>query len=392
MKKRPIFKTLIERLQEPRRLIQVLLGPRQVGKTTLALQAIESLNRPSHYVSADLATLQTESWLEQQWEIARRQVGESGAVFIIDEVQKIPHWSDLIKALWDQDSRNRLNLTVLIVGSSPWFMQKGLSETLAGRFEVLPVTHWSYGEMRDLFGWTLDQFIYFGGYPGAAPLIQEPERWMNYINDSLIETTISRDVLLMSQVNKPAMLRRLFQLGCLYSGQVLSYTKMAGQIQEGGNTTTLAHYLDLLEGAGLLCGLQKYAAQPVRRRGSSPKLAVYNTALMSGQEGRRFEEVKADRSYWGRLVESAIGAHLLNSVRGSRIELNYWKEGDKEVDFVLRQGSKVIAIEVKSGSVGGRLSGLDSFSREFHPDKVLLVGQGGISIEQFLLTSASELF
>lgn len=215
---------------------------------------------------------------------------------------------------------------------------------------------------------------------------------MNYINDSLIETTISRDILLMSQVNKPAMLRRLFQLGSLYSGQVLSYTKMAGQIQDGGNTTTLAHYLDLLEGAGLLCGLQKYAAQPVRRRSSSPKLAVYNTALMSGQEGRGFEEAKADRSYWGRLVESAIGAHLLNSVRGSRIELNYWKEGDKEVDFVLRDGNKIVAIEVKSGTVGGHLSGLDSFSRAFHPDRVLLVGQGGIPIETFLQTPASTLF
>lgn len=245
MQKRPIFNLLIKRVQEQRRFIQVLLGPRQVGKTTLAIQVTESLDKPFHFISADLATLQDLAWLQQQWEVARLKVVKGkGCILIIDEVQKIPHWSDLIKSLWDSDTRNGVDLSVIILGSSPWLVQKGLTESLAGRFEIIPITHWSYDEMHKSFGWTLEKYAYFGGYPGAASLADENEtaRWTNYINDSIIETTISRDILLMTQVNKPALLRRLFRLGCIYSGQILSYTKMLGQLQENGNTTTLAHY------------------------------------------------------------------------------------------------------------------------------------------------------
>ncbi|MFA6527460.1 MAG: ATP-binding protein [Candidatus Babeliales bacterium] len=387
MQKRPIFNQLIDRAREPRRFIQVLLGPRQVGKTTLALQVTELLDKPFHFVSADMVTLQDLAWLQQQWEIARQKVVKGkGGIFIIDEIQKIPHWSDLIKSLWDEDTRNGVDLTVMILGSSPWLVQKGLTESLAGRFEIIPVTHWSFGEMQTIFGWSLEKFVYFGGYPGAASLADEHDqtRWKNYINDSLIETTISRDILLMSQINKPALLRRLFQLGCTYSGQVLSYTKMLGQLQDNGNTTTLAHYVELLAGAGLIEGLQKFAAQPVRQRGSSPKFAVFNTALMSAQSNKTFSDAMLDRAYWGRLIESTVGAHLLNSIRGTQIELSYWREGDLEVDFVLKRGDSITAIEVKSNSDTFNRSGMDLFVKEFKPNRVLLVGDKGIPVADFL--------
>ena len=351
MKHRPIYKQLLERFSEPRRFIQVLLGPRQVGKTTLALEAKEQLDIPSHYVSADTATLQDLVWLETQWEVARQKIdNKKGGLFIIDEVQKIPYWSEMVKKLWDEDTKNKINLRLVILGSSPWLMQKGLSESLMGRFEILPITHWNFLEMNRVFHWELDQFIYFGGYPGAAPFANEKDisRWFNYINDSLIETTISRDILLMTQVNKPILLRRLFQLGCNYSSQLLSYQKILGQLQDAGNTTTIAHYLELLSGVGVLTGLNKYANNNIRTRASSPKFQVYNTALMSAQSGKSFEEAKNDKDFWGRLTESAVGAYLLNEIRGTQIELYYWREGDKEVDFVLKKGDFVTAIEVKT--------------------------------------------
>lgn len=395
MKKRPSFELLLKRLQEPRRFIQALIGPRQVGKTTLARQVADEWGMPSRYITADLATIQEVSWLRQQWEVARELAKTEGkALLIVDEIQKIPHWSDMVKLLWDQDTASGIDLSVMILGSSPWLMQKGLSESLAGRFEIIPITHWSFKEMHEIFGWSLKRYLYFGGYPGAAPLANEenPERWINYINESIIEATISRDILLMNQVNKPALLRRLFQLGCHYSGQILSYNKMLGELQDAGNSTTLAHYLDLLNGAGLLTGLQKFANQKVRKKGSSPKLAVYNNALLSAQSGKFFHEAMADKVFFGRLVESAVGAHLLNGIRGTQIELFYWREGDREVDFVLQWGDKLIALEVKSGQETLRLSGMDSFVKQFNPDRILLVGDQGIPLENFLSTAPKALF
>jgi uncharacterized protein len=393
MQKRPIFTKILERVLEPRKFIQVLLGPRQGGKTTLITQVAESLQKPIHFASADMATLQDLSWLQQQWEVARQKVDkEKGCLFILDEVQKIPHWSDLIKSLWDEDTRKGTNLSLVILGSSPWLVQKGLTESLAGRFEIIPITHWSFDEMRKVFGWSLEKYAYFGGYPGAAALADEndPSRWKNYINDALIETTISRDILLMTQINRPVLLRRLFQLGCVYSGQVLSFTKMLGQLQENGNTTTLAHYLDLMAGAGLIEGLQKFSPQRLRQRSSSPKFAVFNTALMTAQGNKSFHEARSDGHYWGRLIESMIGAHLLNSIRGTSIELFYWREGDDEVDFVLQQGESIIAIEVKSGWEGIKRSGVDLFVQRFKPHRVVLVGNQGIPLEDFLTTPLTD--
>lgn len=394
MIKRPAYQVLHQRVSEKRGYIQVLLGPRQVGKTTLALQIAEDLNKPCHYVSADIATLQDLNWIKQQWDIARLKVDQTkGCLLIIDEVQKIPNWSDVIKKLWDEDTKNKLNLQVIILGSSPWLMQKGLTESLAGRFEVIPITHWTYQEMHDAFGWSIDEFIYFGGYPGSAQtLINGDEaRFMNYINDSLIETTISRDILLMTQVNKPVLLRRLFQLGCNYSSQILSFTKMLGELHESGNTTTLAHYLDLLSGASLITGLQKYAPHMIRQKASSPKFMVYNNALMSAQSFKTFEEAKNDKAFWGRLVESACGAYLLNAARGTPVEVFYWREDNLEVDFILKKGDQITAIEIKSGDEGISHTGLDAFIEKFNPKSVFLVGKQGLPLEEFLKTPLNRL-
>ena len=390
MYKRRIFNTLLKRIQEPRRFIQVLAGPRQVGKTTIARQVMEAVSIPVHFATADEPTLRDRTWITQQWEVARLKINEKnkkkGALLILDETQKVTEWSEIIKRLWDEDTHSGLPLMVMLLGSSPLLIQRGLTESLAGRFEIIPVTHWSYVEMRDAFNWNLEQYILYGGYPGAAGLIDEHERWARYIIDSLIETTISRDIFLLIRVDKPALLRRLFQLCCDYSGQVLSYQKMLGHLHDAGNTTTLAHYLDLLNGAGLISGLSKFSGKRVKQRSSSPKIQVLNTALMSASSRLSFEAAQQDRDYWGRLVESAVGAHLVNSTRGKNIEVFYWLERNQEVDFVLRAGNHVAAIEVKSGRRRDRLLGMEAFSKAFRVKRQLLVGEQGIPVGEFLKT------
>lgn len=390
---RPQASELLARLREPRRFIQVVAGARQVGKTTLVGQAAERSGLPHHTASADEPAMRGSGWLAAQWETARLLTdvnGASDALLVLDEIQKIPDWSETVKRLWDEDTRRGRPLRVVLLGSAPLLVQRGLTESLAGRFEVLRLPHWSYSEMHAAFGWTLDQYLFYGAYPGAAPLIGQHDRWSSYIRDALVETTISRDVLLLSRVDKPALLRRLFELGCAYSGQILSYTKMTGQLQEAGNTTTLAHYLDLLAGAGMLVGLQKFAGGVVRRRGSSPKLQVLNTALMTALSGLSLVEARADREFWGRLVESAVGAHLANAAAGGEVDVFYWRDRNREVDFVVHAGRRLAAIEVKSGRARNARSGLDAFATSFQPDRSLIVGSEGIDLEQFLATPVAN--
>lgn len=387
---RDINRELSRRIREPRRFIQVLFGPRQVGKTTAITQVIGQLDMPSHYATADQPTLRDRNWLEQQWEIGRSLGSRHAAVLVLDEVQKVYDWSEVVKRLWDEDTLTGSRLRVVLLGSSQLLVQKGLTESLAGRFETIRAGHWSFTECADYFGWDLETFVFYGGYPGAASLVRQPRRWARYIQDSLIETTISRDILLMTRVDKPALLRRLFALGCDYSGQVLSYHKMLGQLHDAGNTTTLAHYLELLSGVGFLAGLGKFSGQAIRRRGSSPKLQIYNTALITAQSGLSLREAKNDRAWWGRLVESAVGAHLLEVTANRNLELFYWREGDREVDFVIRAGKKVVAVEVKSGADRGELSGMAAFGDRFNPQHKLLVGAGGIPATEFLKSNLSE--
>lgn len=397
---------LLERLSEKPRFLIFVAGPRQVGKTTLVRDALSQYDsshyhfipvdqpdevRTPNYLTSNSASynldavLHDAAWLVGKWQRARVAARESttGHILVLDEIQKIKNWSEAVKGLWDADRAEGLNLHVVLLGSSPLLMQKGMSESLTGRYELIPVTHWSFSEMHEAFDFDLDDFIYFGGYPGAAAYIRDESRWRNYVNGSLIEPSIEKDILMMTRVDKPALLKRLFHLGCEYSGQILSYDKMLGQLQDAGNTTTLARYLDMLGNAGLIYGLQKYAGQQHRRRASPPKFNVLNNALMSAGSGYTKAEAKADRSYWGRLVESAVGAHLYNSGHPD-CHLHYWRESSREVDFVIERGKKLTAIEVKSGPSSGHASGLDIFEDNFGKCRKLLVGEGGIPIVEFL--------
>ena len=380
-------RVLAARLTEPRRFIQVVAGPRQAGKTTLVRQIVSVAGGPFHYASADEPTLRERAWIGAQWQTARemmRNAGRRGAVLVFDEIQKIPDWSEVVKRLWDEDTAQKLPLKLVVLGSAPLLIQSGLTESLAGRFEVLHLPHWSFAEMRDAFGWPVEQYLFYGGYPGAAPLAREHARWARYIIDALIETTLARDVLLLTRVDKPALLRRLFELGCRYSGQILSYTKMLGQLHDAGNATTLAHYLELLAGAGMVAGLQKFAGSAARSRGSIPKLQVLNTALMTAQSGVTFDEARSDREFWGRLTETAVGAHLANAAAAGECELFYWRDRNREVDFVVRAGRRLTAIEVKSGRTRDAQPGLAAFAEAFETKRTLLVGGDGIPVEEFL--------
>ncbi|MCK6527266.1 DUF4143 domain-containing protein [Myxococcota bacterium] len=358
----------------------------------MARQALAAVDLPAHSASADEPTLRDRVWLAQQWDAARMLArgAPRGALLVLDEVQKVTGWSETVKALWDADTAAGRDLRVVLLGSAPLLVQRGLTESLAGRFEIIRVPHWSWPEMRDAFGWDLDRYVYFGGYPGAAPLVDDEPRWARYVRDALIETTVSRDVLLLTRVDKPALLRRLLDLACAYSGQVLSYTKMLGQLQDAGNTTTLAHYLDLLGGAGMATGLEKFAGEAHRRRGSSPKLQVYNNALVTALAQRSFASARGDPEVWGRLVESAVGAHLLNTTPGTGAEVLYWRERNREVDFVVRRGDRLAAIEVKAGRRRDALPGMAAFDAAFHPGARWLVGGDGIPLHRFLERPAED--
>ena len=405
--------TLVRRLgEEPHRLI-ALFGPRQTGKTTIVQQALRRFPvDESHYLAIDdpnssvpripfdatettssMPTAQKDTdWLIRNWEAARREAGRSDRfVLVFDEIQKIPRWSETVKGLWDADRASGCPLHVVILGSAPLLMQSGLSESLAGRFESIQVRHWSFAEMSRAFDFDLPTYLYFGGYPGAAPFVRKPDRWRGYILGSLVEPTIERDLLALTRVTKPALLKRLFELGAAYSGEILSYNKMLGQLQDAGNTTTLARYLDLLSSAGLLAGLPKYSNRPHLGKASSPKFNVLNTALMTAGSGYSFDEAQADRTYWGRIVESAVGAHLFNTT-ASDIRLHYWREGSFEVDFVLQRGDRAIAIEVKSGLHRGALRGMDTFVERFNPHDSLLVGEGGVPLNEFLTVPSGHWF
>lgn len=396
MYKRPIYKKIIKRIEGSRAFIQVLSGPRQVGKTTLAHQIKDSLSFPSHYATADEPTLRSLSWVEEQWEIgrlyAKQSSGGMGALLILDEIQKIPKWSDLVKKLWDHDRTTEINLKVMILGSSTLLIQSGLADSLAGRFDLIPVFHWSFEECKTAFGLTLDQYIYFGGYPGSISLINEETRWLRYINDSIIETSLSRDIMLMTRIYKPVLLRRIFELGCHHSGEILSYQQMIGHLRDVGNAQTVALYLDLLAKAGFVCGLPKFSGKIIRQKASSPKLQVLNTALTSASSYLTFKEAKQKPKFWQRLVESTVGAHLLNLTFGTNIKIFYWKAGNKEIPFVLQKGESLLGLEIKSNRKEFVVSGMEAFSLKFNPTKKLIVGDGGMPIEDFLLTDPEDLF
>jgi len=393
MIERAYLQNLIKRMNEPRRFIQVLYGPRQVGKTTLVLQFISKKNTECLYETADTVMAADAKWLQTVWETARIKLQLSGApelILVIDEIQKIDNWSETIKKLWDEDSREKNNIKVILLGSSSLLIQKGLTESLAGRFEKTYIGHWSFAEMQSAFGWNINQYIYFGGYPGAAPLIEDEKRWKLYVIDSLIETSISKDILMLTRVDKPALLKRLFEIGANYSGQILSFTKILGQLFDAGNTTTLSHYLSLLSNCGLLGGLEKFSGSIVKKRGSSPKFQVYNNALITAYLKSDYLRTFQEPDLWGRIAESAVGTHLIGHSISENYRLYYWREGDYEIDFVIEYGKKLLGLEVKSG-ISTANKGIGRFLNQYSSAKTIFVGTGGISIEEFLKVNPVEL-
>jgi predicted AAA+ superfamily ATPase len=385
---RPLQSTLLTELSRPTPVIHVLTGPRQVGKTTIALRIQELVGLPTIYATADSPVPLDAAWIETQW---RRAVVDGAAanasvLLILDELQKVRGWSETLKLLWDSRAAGQ-EIRVLVLGSSALLMQEGLTESLAGRFFLHRCNHWGYKECFEAFGWSLEQWLYFGGYPGAAPFIENETSWKRYITDSLIETVLARDVLQMSKVAKPVLLRHLFALAATLPAQSVSYTKMLGQLHDAGNTTTLAHYLKLLESAFLASGLELFSRGQRRKRGSSPKLVLWNNALVNALSTQSFAESISDTIWWGRLVENAVGAHLCNSLNSVEYTVTYWREGSHEVDFVVARGRNIWAIEVKSGR-SGKASGLTRFLSRYPEAKALLVGGPGIPLAEFFSRDA----
>lgn len=394
MYRRAQYDELLARLTEPRHTIQVISGPRQVGKSTMVKQVLQETTIPHMSVSADGVAKENTAWISEVWETARARMrlGQHPEyLLVIDEVHKVDNWSEAVKKQWDADTFHDVNLKVVILGSSRLLLKDGLTESLAGRYELLRMPHWSYREMRDAFGTDVEHYIFFGGYPGGAKLTDNETRWRRYIKDSIIAPAIERDILMTKTIYKPELMKQLFELGCTYSGEEISLTKLLGQLQDAGNVTTLAGYLTTLDESQLLCGLHKYANDNARRYNSVPKLYVYNTSLLSALSGVTFEKAYTAPKEWERWLESAVGAHILNHAEESDYKVYYWRERNKEVDFVIESNRQCVAIEVKSGHRTTN-TGLPEFVRRFNPKHSFVVGSGGIPAEEFFQWNLGELF
>lgn len=391
---RPFYTVVRERLLEPKNKMQVIAGPRQVGKSTLVEQVCRSLELPSFIFNADAIPADDNDWIRRVWESVRIQVRNqslSEAILVIDEIQKLKQWSEVVKREWDADIRNKVPIKVLLLGSSRLLLRKGLTESLAGRYELIRMGHWSYPEMRDAFGFTLEQWIYFGGYPGAADYIADMRRWKKYIKDSLVAPAIEKDVIMTANIYKPALMKQLFELGCSYSSEQISLTKLLGQLQDAGNVTTLSSYLEVLGQCNLLTGLHKYAFDEARKRQSIPKILTYNNALMTAYRGKGLERDMADPMVWGRWTESAVGAYLLDFAEEQDAHVYYWRDRNDEVDFIVECQGDVVAIEVKSGRRGMN-SGLPEFVRRYHPHRSFVAGTDGIPFATFFQMDLTTLF
>ena len=396
-----LVRLLLDDAVPPR--IVAITGPRQSGKTTIVRQALRHLHaarrhgrivavddpQAPHDLSLDRLgetvvpdpRRRNVDWLIDLWESARARAWEDprGFVLALDEIQDIPDWSRAVKGLWDRDRETECPLRVIILGSAPWALLTGRGESLAGRFIPFDVRHWSLVEMVDAFDFTVDEYLYFGGYPGAAPLIRDLATWRRYVAYSIIAPVFGRDILALTRVDRPALMRQLVDLVPEYSGQIVKLDRLAGRLRGPGHVTTIAHYLDMLSDAGILGQLSKYSGSAVKRTASVPKLNVLNTGLMTALSGYSFQEARADRTFWGRVFESAVGAHLHNTLDTS-MRLSYWRDDPDEADFVISQGPRVLGIEVKSGPRARSLRGLGGFRKRF-PGAGTLVVAGGDAVE-----------
>ncbi len=336
---RDFVNILEKRLKESSPLIQVVLGPRQVGKTTGIKQLLDKIKTHSIYASADDVISPGREWLLENWQKALLQ--GAGTVLIIDEVQKIPNWSESIKKLWDEQGKEKIKCVLL--GSSSLMLQKGLTESLAGRYELIRVYHWSFAESKEAFNYSLEQYLSFGGYPGSDPFKKDFKRWYSYIKESIIEAVIGKDILNFRQILKPALFRQAFEILCHYPAQEISYSKLLGQLQDKGNTDLIKHYIELFEGAFLFKTISKYSKKPYKKKSSSPKILPLCPALYTITQD---QDVVKDPVRKGRLFELAVG-NVLTRLPG---ELYYWREGNNEVDYIYSFGNDLYAIEVKSGT------------------------------------------
>jgi len=386
---RSLVKVLLKALGKRSSVFQVIIGPRQVGKTTIAYQVLGKLPYPSVYASADAPLPPGPEWIETQWRLAEVELKKSKkpVILVLDEIQKVRGWSESLKRLWDNAIHTGQDIRLMVLGSSALLLTEGLTESLAGRVFLNRCSHWPYYECAEAFGWDLKRWLYFGGYPGAAAFADDESQWKRYVTDSLIEAVLARDVLQMQKIAKPALLRHLFALAATFPAQIFSYNKMLGQLQDAGNTTTLAHYLRLLETAFLVSGLELFSRGQIRKRGSSPKLILWNNALLNALSTKTFKESVGDEAWWGRLVENAAGAHFCNTLPGSDYDLTYWRDGDREVDFVITRGAEIWAVEVKSGR-GVKGSGLERFRSRYPNAHMMVVGSSGIPLEKFFLDPA----
>lgn len=377
---RAIVSSVLNSLKLPKKLIHILVGPRQVGKTTASMQIAKKWEGPIITISADTPLPPDHTWLISHWNNA---LLKPGCLLIIDEIQKVNGWNETIKMLWDKTQLDNSDLNVILLGSSALLLQKGFAESLSGRFLLHRCLHWSYNEMKCAFGATIDEWFYYGGYPGAFVLRDHPQVWSQYIRDSLIETVLARDILQMQTVTKPSLLRHLFMLAASYPSQILSYNKMLGQLQDAGNTTTLANYVKLLESAFLVSGLEQYKKDVHGKRGSSPKLIMWNNALVNALYSTSLSQLREDYTKWGRIVENAIGSIMLNRFQGTPFELYYWRQRDNEVDFIVKNSSSLYAIEIQAGKFECP-KGMQNFLKLYPEAKPVFVGTGGIPFEEFL--------
>lgn len=378
---------LVTGLREMPQFLQIVIGPRQVGKTTAVRQAADRLAWPRVVASADEPLPPGAEWVETQWRLARvREAASEGPVLLVlDEIQKVAGWSEVVKRLWDEDHARKGRIRVVLLGSSALQLHQGMTESLAGRYFLHRCMHWTWPEAEHAFGWSLEDWLVWGGYPGAAPLTHDESLWRRYVTDSLVEAVLARDVMTGHRIAKPVLLRHLFALACSYPAQVIAYNKMLGQLVDAGNTTTLAGYVEALQTAFLLAGLQAWSGSAVRQRASSPKLVLWNNALIHAMSRRTRQEVEADATWRGRLVENAVGAHMLCHLPTLGYSVHYWRHGDAEVDFVVARPGRLWALEVKSGR-GGKTAGLSGFRKRFPEAKALLIGGGGVPLEEFFRT------
>lgn len=381
--KRNLVDTLISRLSEPRKFMQVVVGPRQTGKTTAVRQALAEVGIPSKLVRASQDITASRDWLRREWDEARKESGGNAFILAIDEIQMVSQWSAVVKELWDADTDADIDLRIVLTGSSSLLLQHGLREALTGRFELIPCQQWDLSECEAAFGFSLDEYLFFGGYPGAAEFRDDMPRWLDYMQNSIIAPSVLRDVIALDRITKPALMEALFSLGCAYSGQEVSYRKMMGQLDDAGNVTTIAHYLTLLGEAGLLSGLQKYTEKLLKSKASSPRLMVHDTSLMTASYGPDRESLLTDPARRGHLVESAVGAYLIRRSVADHFKVFWWRDGANEVDFVLQSGNTCSAIEVKSGRIK-KLGGMDAFHKSFACSKSIVVGSGSSPLEAFL--------